>query len=44
MTAQKKEDKIKKILDEEKAAREFHANPINKGIEHPRYNVYRKTT
>eukprot|EP00088_Acartia_fossae_P040797 TRINITY_DN4252_c0_g1_i3.p1 TRINITY_DN4252_c0_g1~~TRINITY_DN4252_c0_g1_i3.p1 ORF type:complete len:767 (+),score=251.71 TRINITY_DN4252_c0_g1_i3:80-2380(+) len=36
VTAQKKEEKIKKILDEEKAAREFHANPINKGIEHPR--------
>ena len=28
----KKEEKIKKLLDEERAAREFHANPIPKGI------------
>ena len=27
----KKEDKIKKLLEEEKAAREFHANPLPKG-------------
>ncbi len=27
----KKEEKIKKLLEEEKAAREFHANPIPKG-------------
>ena len=31
-TVQKKEERIKKILEEEKAAREFHANPINKGV------------
>lgn len=35
-SVQKKEDKIKKIMEEEKAAREFHANPISKGLEHPR--------
>ncbi len=35
-TVQKKEERIKKILEEEKAAREFHANPINKEIHNPR--------
>ena len=34
--AQKKEEKIKKILEEEKAAREFHANPILKEVANPR--------
>lgn len=31
-TVQKKEERIKKIFEDEKAAREFHANPINKGV------------
>jgi len=36
LTVHKKEERIKKILEEEKAAREFHANPINKDIHNPR--------
>jgi len=27
----KKEERIKKLLEEERAAREFHANPVPKG-------------
>ena len=29
----KKEEKIKKVLDEEQKAREFHANPVPKAVE-----------
>lgn len=32
-TQQRKEEKIKKIYEEEKAQREFHANPISKAVE-----------
>ena len=36
MSAIAKEERIKKLLEEEKAAREFHAKPIAKGVENPR--------
>jgi hypothetical protein len=30
----KKEERMKKVLEEERAAREFHANPVPKGLSH----------
>jgi len=36
MTAKQKEERIKKLIEEEKAAREFHAQPIARGMEHPK--------
>jgi len=36
MSAAAKEERIRKLLEEEEAAHEFHAQPIAKGVEHPR--------
>ena len=36
MLAARKEERIKKLLEEEKQAHEFHAQPIAKGLDNPR--------